>query len=454
MQVSTNFKKQLIQLERYNDNDDDSAFEDDLFFGVTSEENDTANETVRKLHDIIIRGEEQQFEIFRLHHGINEYKKKNSRGFNSLHISAKCGNLKIFKEILECHVDIESLTADGRNSLHIAAFYGSLSICKYILENRKDLFDITDRYNMNPAHWAALAGEDGILNIMLIYSCNLSLSTPIFEENIVLFACIGESYNVLKFIGSNEDIASLLYATNSEGLNSIQYAAKIGNLKVFKFLCDKEVTFHNRSRQTGKNCLHTACEKGNFEICRYILIERNDKTLITQVDKDGQHVGHFAAKSGNIEILQLLIEELSDTAAPNPALLEQATADNINILHIACRHAQFDMCIKIADTFPGLISEITERGWNAALFITEKAGAEKERIMILNFLEKRGLDIYHVTRSCKTILYNACVNRSAKLVKYLLNRYPDLLNIEKSMDPRKAAKSQEIQNIFIEHFDI
>lgn len=47
-----------------------------MFFGVTSEENDTANETVRKLHDIIFHGEEQQFEIFRLHHGINEYKKK------------------------------------------------------------------------------------------------------------------------------------------------------------------------------------------------------------------------------------------------------------------------------------------------------------------------------------------------------------------------------------------
>lgn len=59
------------------------------------------------------------------------------------------------------------MTADGRNSLHIAAFYGSPYICKYILENHKDLFDITDRYNMNPAHWAALAGQDSILEILL-----------------------------------------------------------------------------------------------------------------------------------------------------------------------------------------------------------------------------------------------------------------------------------------------
>lgn len=62
------------------------------------------------------------------------------------------------------------------------------------------------------------------------------------------------------------------------------------------------------------------------------------------------------------------------------------------------------MCVKIADTFPDLINEITEKGWNAALFITEKAGAERERIKILHFLEKRELNVYHVTRSGKTIL--------------------------------------------------
>lgn len=223
--------------------------------------------------------------------------------------------MKIFKEILEYIVDIETVTADGRNSLHIAAFYGSPSICKYILENRKDLFDITERYNMNPIHWAALAGQDSILEILLESGCNVSLRTPKYDENIVLFACIDESYDKLKFVGSNEHICSLLYATNSEGWNSIQYAAKSGDLKVFKYLCDKGVTIHNKSMQTGKTCLHTACEKGNIEICKYILKERNDKTLITQIDKHGQHVGHFGAKGGNTDIFTLLMEHFSVIAS-------------------------------------------------------------------------------------------------------------------------------------------
>lgn len=433
------------------DENQDSAFENEPFIGDNEESKILKKEALQKLHDVIQSGDLNEFKYFIQDFDKNALEKFNPRGFNSLHIAAKGGNFNIFKYILDTFkIDIETQAIDKRNVLHIAAFYGSCSICRYILENHKKLFDVKDRYHMNPAHWAALNGQESILKIMLELNCNLSEVTPKYDENIVLFACIGESYDVCKFVGSTEGIAGILHWKNSEGWNSIQYAAKSGNLKVFKYLCEMDVDIENKSRQTGKNCLHTACERGNIEICTYILDERKNETLITQVDKHEQHVGHFTAKSGNKNILDLLIKHVRNTTLPN--LLERSTTDSINILHIACRHARFDMCVKIADTFPSMISEITERGWNAALFITEKAGAEKERIMILKCLEKRKLNVYHVSRSGKTILYNACVNRSAILVRYLLNHYPDLLKIEKSMDPRKAAKSQDIENIFINHF--
>lgn len=432
--------------------DQDSAFEDEPFMSEKEESEMAEVKALQKLHDVIERGEFEEFK-----HLIPNFDKSapdqfNPRGFNSLHLSAKGGNFNIlvFEYIfLTFKMDIETQAIDKRNVLHIAAFYGSGPICRYILENHKKLFDVKDRYNMNPAHWAALNKQESILKLMLEYNCNLSETTPKYDENIVLFACIGESYEVCKFVGSTEGIMGILHWKNSEGWNSFQYAAKSGNLKVFKYLCEMGVDIENRSRQTGKNCLHTACEKGNVEICSYILQDRKDTTLIIQVDKHDQNVGHFTAKSGNTDILGLLITHLRNTTMPN--LLQKPTNDNINILHIACRHARFEMCVKIADTFPNMISEITEKGWNAALFITEKAGAEEERIKILGFLKTRKLNVYHVSRSGKTILYNACVNRSPKLVKHLLKSYPELLNIEKAMDARKAAKSQNIENIFINH---
>lgn len=170
--------------------------------------------------------------------------------------------------------------------------------------------------------------------------------------------------------------------------------------------------------------------------------------LISDRDKNGQHAGHFAAKCGKTEIFQLLFDQ-SDSQI---SLLAKATSDDINILHVACKHAKFDMCVRIADTYPFLIEQITERGWNAALFIAERSGAEKERIKILKHLALRKLDVYHVSRSGKTILFNACANQSIEMVKYLLNTYPDLLNIEKALNPKEAVDSREIHNIFSEHY--
>lgn len=432
--------------------DQDSAFEDEPFMSEKKESEMAEVKAVQKLHDVIQRGEFEEFKHLIPNFDKSALDQFNPRGFNSLHLSAKGGNFNIFEYIfLTFKIDIETQAIDKRNVLHIAAFYGSGPICRYILENHKKLFDVKDRYNMNPAHWAALNKQESILKLMLEFNCNLSETTPKYDENIVLFACIGESYEVCKFVGSTESIMGILHWKNSEGWNSIQYAAKSGNLKVFKYLCVMGVDIENRSRQTGKNCLHTACEKGNINICRYILQDRKDKTLIIQVNKHDQNVGHFTAKSGNINILSLLITHLRIPYTTMPNLLQKPTNDNINILHIACRHARFEMCKKIADTFPNIISAITEKGWNAALFITEKAGAEEERIKILGFLETRKLNVYHVSRSGKTILYNACVNRSPKLVEHLLKSYPELLNIEKAMNPRKASKSQDIENIFINH---
>lgn len=217
-------------------------------------------------------------------------------------------------------------------------------------------------------------------------------------------------------------------------------------IKVFEYLVDQGVDIENKSRKTGKNCFHTACEKGHVEICEYILKQKPE--LLKELDRNEQHVGHFAAKSGNTNIMKLLLKHVEKS------FLQKTTPDKIYILHIACRHARFDMCVEIAKEFPLMIKAITEKGWNAALFITERAGAENEIIEILKMLRNAAtpLNVYHVSRSGKTILFNACVNRSPKLVQYLLETYPGLPEIEKSMDPIEAANSTEIFSIFTNYY--
>ena len=397
-----------------------------------------------RLQDMILHGNKQGFDNLVRGFSKDSLEELNDHGLNCLHLAAKGGDFEIFNTIISQGVNIETKAMDDRNVFHIAAHKGNYKICEYILQKHKNLFSCKDRYGMNPAHWAALAGQKTILKLMMKYDCDLKKETDPYKENIVLFACMGKSLAVCEFVGRNNEIKELLHAKNREGWNSIQYAAKRGNIDVFRFLVEQGVDIENKSKKTGKNCLHSACEKGHVDICRYIL--KNKPTLLNEPDQNDQHIGHFAAKSWNVEIMNELL------AKSEKSFLQKANKDNINILHIACRHARFDMCVRIVEEFPFMIQEITEKGWNAALFLTERAGAETERIKILKHLVDRKLNVFHVSRSGKTMLFNACANRSMQLVEYLLEHFPELPNIEKSMDPLEAAHSDEIDTIFSTYY--
>lgn len=85
------------------------------------------------------------------------------------------------------------------------------------------------------------------------------------------------------------------------------------------------------------------------------------------------------------------------------------------------------MVVKIAKVFPSMVKEITDKGWNAALFITDKADAEEERIKILKHLLDHGLDVYNVSKSGKTVLVNARKNNLKIIEQYLSQQFPKLI---------------------------
>lgn len=113
--------------------------------------------------------------------------------------------------------------------------------------------------------------------------------------------------------------------------------------------------------------------------------------------------------------------------------MQRPSHDKINILHVACENAHYDMVVKIAKVFPFMVKEITEKGWNAALFITDKADAEGERIKILKHLLDHGLDVYHVSKSGKTILVNAHKNNLKDIEQYLSEHFPKLIGTKRSI---------------------
>lgn len=70
---------------------------------------------------------------------------------------------------------------------------------------------------------------------------------------------------------------------------------------------------------------------------------------------------------------------------------------------------------------------------NAALFITDKADAEGERIKILKHLLNHGLDVYNVSKSGKTVLVNARKNNLKDIEQYLSEQFPKLIGTKRSI---------------------
>lgn len=381
---------------------------------------------VNQLRTSIVDGDIQTFLYSIQNFEKTSLEKVDLRGFNCLHLAAKGGNLSIFKRILHLGVSIEKTTNDGQNSnvLHIAAHHGCLPICNHVLNNHKWLFSQKDNSGMNPAHYAALAGQYHILELMLKQNCNFFDNTERYVENIVHLACMRGSLEVCEFVNSNQKISSLLHAKNCEGWNSIQCATKNGHLEIVEFLFENTVDVKNKSTKTGKNCLHTACKTGYYQICKYLL--GKDPTLLAEVDIHGQHAGYHAVKNGHIDILELLIKT-------NKSELRKTTPDKINILHVACKYAWYNECVIISKEFPYMVHEITEKGWNAALFVAEKPDKEDERIKILTYLVSKKLNVCHESRSGKTILVNARNNNLNNIVKYLTENFEKLKSIKRSI---------------------
>jgi ankyrin len=365
--------------------------------------------------------------------------KTDDMGWTLLHHAAYGGKFRIFQNLMSYKtVDLRATDIIGRTVLHIsaAATKGDVEIFKAIVEKDRDLLKVEDKNGLMPFCYAALAGNTSILEQIRKYGFDIRKQTK-YGETVAHLACIGDSLDVLQML-SKMDEQDMISAKNKMDWNPLQYAAKTGNKKILQFLHEEKVhVFY--STEDMKYPFHTACENGNVEACKYIA--GKSKESIHARDRSGMHAGHFAAKSGNVEILKYLETQglKADDLSPH----------NINILHVACRHGRLAMCEYIAERYPELVTQESKKGWNPALFLGERGGADEDRIQILQRLvEKHDLFVYHVSRAGKSILYNACANRCYKLCEHLLKMYPALRTIERSMDPRKVASDRKITELY------
>lgn len=76
------------------------------------------------------------------------------------------------------------------------------------------MFFVKDKYMMNFVYWVVFLGKVNILEFLLWNECNVGEKIGKYEENIVLFVCMGKYESVCEFVKLNESIFLLLYEKN------------------------------------------------------------------------------------------------------------------------------------------------------------------------------------------------------------------------------------------------
>lgn len=266
--------------------------------------------------------------------------KKSNQGWNALHYAAANGSTKIVNLLEKNGLDILDVTTNGLSILDIACLHNHEELCKTLI-NRDDLsllFYKADAHGWRVAHFAAMAGNKDILKYLIKKNLNIRMTTN-RTKNVLHVSCEYGNYDICAEILDRYDGREyMLYETDDENWNALHYAAKGGNLKVYKTV---EKFFENSARLNETTCdektvLHIACINKRTEICQYICDQESYTDIInSRGSLKGWTAAHYIAveikQDGTEEnLIRMLVESGID--------LKAVTTDGLTVLGVACEH--------------------------------------------------------------------------------------------------------------------
>lgn len=263
--------------------------------------------------------------------------KKSNRGWNAAHYAAAAGSLEILNLLEDHGLDITVATGNKLNILDIACLHNQTDLCK-VLINRDDLclpLDKEDGNGWTIAHIAAMVGNDDIFECLIEKNVNIEVKTK-QQKTVLHISCEYGNYDICNKI--LQDYETIVYEKDEKDWNALHYAAKGGNLKLYKKV---EIFFRNRARlceitRDERTVLHIACINKSVKICKYICSEKSYEGII---NSKGGFKDWTAAHYVAVDIKQDGTEEkLIRMLLKSGIDLKAVTTDGLTVLGVACEH--------------------------------------------------------------------------------------------------------------------
>lgn len=263
--------------------------------------------------------------------------KTSNTGWNAAHYAAAVGSLEILNLLEDHGLDITVATDNKLNILDIACLHNQADLCKVLL-NRDDLclsLDKSDENGWTIAHIAAMVGNKDIFDCLIEKNVNIEVKTK-QQKTVLHISCEYGNYDICKKI--LQDYNTIVNAKDEGDWNALHYAAKGGNLKLYKKV---EIFFKNRARlceitRDERTVLHIACINKSVKICKYICSEKSYEGII---NSKGEFKDWTAAHYVAVEIKQDGSEEkLIRMLVKSGIDLQAVTTDKLTVLGVACEH--------------------------------------------------------------------------------------------------------------------
>lgn len=335
---------------------------------------------------------------------------RDHNGMTALHWTISDSEFKAAQILIDNGADIEAIDNEGMTPLFRAAASGSIEMVDILLDNGANPFK-RNIYRHSILSYACMT--DSILHTSIEKGEQISTFTNVRPDKTVLNRLIeytGKDILTIYDAAIMNDIEkadellqkepSLLDARNSEGMRPLQYAAKIGNAEMVRYLLDKG-SHMSCDEDTDPPILLSAFG-GSVEVAELLL--DNGANMNSRSDI-GRLPMHEAAQYDSIDLMRFF---LSRDADPN-------ATDSYNNAPI--HFAESPECIKVL-LDAGADVDAKDYTGDTALYLWNMPILETVRI-----LHSYGADIQTRNDNGETPINYAITRKNGELLDALINAY-------------------------------
>lgn len=208
---------------------------------------------------------------------------------------------EIVDALFEMNVHPDSDDKSGRTGASYCAELGYIHLLQDLVSHGAFL-DQSDNMSRTPMHWAALSGQDKIVN-MLLEKGSVDLSRP-DKKGIIPFwhAIYANHPGIVQAILDRGFAVDTL--SEQQDCSPVSWAARYGHAEIVQLLVDRGAELNQLETIYHLSPLHFACDGAHEDIVRILLEAKAD---VNFVDGGKRNALHRAAMAGNREIVQLLL---------------------------------------------------------------------------------------------------------------------------------------------------